>query len=74
MRVGARVGVLRVREQADAQRVAAALRNAVRELAAVGSLRLDDLRWGEVARVQLADELGQRYASDDLERVDDVAC
>jgi hypothetical protein len=65
--------VRRVREQADAQRVAAALGDAVRELAAVGSLRLDDLGRREVTRVQLGDELGERDAGDDLERVDDVA-
>ena len=66
--------MLRVREQADAKGVAAALGDTVRELAAVRRLGLDDLGGREVARVQLADELGQRYASDDLERVDDVAC
>ena len=62
----------RVREQPDPQRVGAAARHAVGEVFPEGLLGLFDLRRAQVARLELIDELRQRAAVDDLQRVDDV--
>ena len=62
----------RVRTEREAQRIRAALRNALREVLLLARFRLGDLALVEVALVQLLVESLQIEALDDIDRVDDV--